>query len=681
MRHLLLLLILPFLSAAQEAPIQERKLTTEVSAVTVYFSGALIGRKTDVQLKAGKHRLIFTGLEADLVERSLQVDAPGLQINSVSVRSNFMDATKREGEVGRLQSRIDSLKAALEDVHDQMQVLAKQEELLSSNRELGGEEQGVKVTELREAVALYESKYAQLKTDLRKHSRKTQELRRRLQQTMEQQQEISGTVPPKTSEVTVEASCERDLKAVIELRYMTPLAGWTPVYDIRAEGVGKPLTITLKANVRQSTGIAWKDVSLGLTTENPFESGQLPELKRWDFPGGRKRTASEVKHTGAKGFGSIVGTVKEAHSGETVPFANVILFEDGNQVTGTTTDLDGKYRLTNVPSGSNYSVRVSSVGYQSKELVGVKINNAQLTFVDFQLDLGVRLSEVVVTNYSVPLIQRDGGSIEKMPSRGANAAITSVAGAISSTGFETAHERMAKRAAEERQKAEADAQKLRQQVERTSSSDVRTEMEKQLTRVNYKVATPFSVPSDDKDYTVIIDQFKVSADMSYSAAPIDIPYAFLIARTTGWEDFIKLDGKASIYVSGTYIGEALLTPSTTEDTMTVSLGTDRDIVIERNLMKDFRRSQTVGSRTIQQRGYEIKVRNTKPEPAKLTLQDQIPVSTTKEVEVRTVELSGAKLDEEKGILNWQLDLAPNESRTIILKYEVRHPQYQRVTLE
>lgn len=667
MRHLLLLLLLPFLSAAQETPIQERKLTTEVSAVTVYFSGALIGRKTDVQLKAGKHRLIFTGLEADLVERSLQVDAPGLQINSVSVRSNFMDATKREGEVGRLQSRIDSLKAALEDVHDQMQVLAKQEELLSSNRELGGEEQGVKVTELREAVALYESKYAQLKTDLRKHSRKTQELRRRLQQTMEQQQEISGTVPPKTSEVTVEASCERDLKAAIELRYMTPLAGWTPVYDIRAEGVGKPLTITLKANVRQSTGIAWKDVSLSLTTENPFESGQLPELKRWDFPGGRKRAVSSVKQPVVLGVGTIQGTVKDKSTGESIPFANVVLMDKGQQVTGASTDFDGKYRISNVPTGNSYIVKVSCVGFQSYETTSVTVNKNKITFVDFNLEGGVMLQSVQIVAYEKPLIEKDGGATTKFNyGQGAREASTdNYIDGVKVRGSSSIPQSSYDKA----------------KVERTSSSDVRTEMEKQLTRVNYKVATPFSVPSDDKDYTVIIDQFKVSADMSYSAAPIDIPYAFLIARTTGWEDFIKLDGKASIYVPGTYIGEALLTPSTTEDTMTVSLGTDRDIVIERNLMKDFRRSQTVGSRTIQQRGYEIKVKNTKPEPVKLTLQDQIPVSTTKEVEVRTVELSGAKLDEEKGILNWQLDLAPNESRTIILKYEVRHPQYQRVTLE
>ncbi len=658
MKHLPVLLIallwLPFVASSQEPLITEKKLTTEVSAVTVYFSGAQIGRKTDVPLKKGKYRLILTGLEADIVEQSLQVDASGLQISSVSVRSNFIDNRKQEGEAERLQLRIDSLKAALEDVHDLMQALAEQEKLLAANRVLGGEAQGLRVSELREAVTLYEAKYSQLKTDQRRHGRKTHVLRTLLQQTMEQKQEISGTVPPKTSEVIIEASCERDMTVNLEMRYMTPQSGWTPVYDVRAEGPGQPMVITLKANVRQSTGVGWQNVKLTLTTENPFESGQLPELKRWDFPGARKAAVQQMRRPVAPGLGTIMGTVIDRETGETIPFANVILLERGTQITGAATDFDGKFRLTNVPTGNDYSLKVSVVGYSSHETTGLTVNKDKVTFADYELEAGIKLQEVQVVEYSVPLIQRDGGSVSTF--------------------------NMEKRAAE-RQIAQEGAAIARQKVERTSSADVRTEVEKRLTRVNYSVATPFSIPSDDKEYTVLIDQFKVDADMSYSAAPIDIPYAFLIARTTGWEDFIRLDGKASLYVSGTYIGEAMLSPSITEDTMTISLGTDRDIVIERNLMKDFRRSQTVGNRTVQQRGYEIKVKNNKTVAVRLKVEDQIPVSTTREVDVKLVESTGAELNVEKGIVSWMLELTPNENRTIVLKYEVRHPQYMTVRLE
>jgi uncharacterized protein (TIGR02231 family) len=140
-------------------------------------------------------------------------------------------------------------------------------------------------------------------------------------------------------------------------------------------------------------------------------------------------------------------------------------------------------------------------------------------------------------------------------------------------------------------------------------------------------------------------------------------------------------GKASLYVSGTYIGEAMLTPSTTEDTMSISLGTDRDVVIERNLMKDFRRSQTVGSRTVQQRGYEIKLKNNKAVAVKLEVVDQIPVSTTKDVEVRLMESTGQNTMPRKASSHGRWTLLRGESRTLVLKYEVRHPQYLSVTLE
>ena len=64
------------------------------------------------------------------------------------------------------------------------------------------------------------------------------------------------------------------------------------------------------------------------------------------------------------------------------------------------------------------------------------VKASQNNFVDFKMSAGVKLDEVVVIEYEVPLIEKDGGSkttvtgkdIEKMPSRGAAAAVTTAAG-------------------------------------------------------------------------------------------------------------------------------------------------------------------------------------------------------------------------------------------------------------
>lgn len=65
-------------------------------------------------------------------------------------------------------------------------------------------------------------------------------------------------------------------KAVVH--YMTPLAGWTPLYDIHASEINQPLRLVYKASIRQNTGLAWKNVNIALSTSEPDTHLSLPKL-------------------------------------------------------------------------------------------------------------------------------------------------------------------------------------------------------------------------------------------------------------------------------------------------------------------------------------------------------------------------------------------------------------------
>ena len=142
------------------------------------------------------------------------------------------------------------------------------------------------------------------------------------------------------------------------------------------------------------------------------------------------------------GTGTLQGTLTDENTGETIPFANVVIMQSGQQVTGASTDFDGKYRIAALKPGSDYTVKASVVGYGAQEKTGVKVSAGQITFVDFKLGAGIKLGEVTIIEYEVPLIEKDGGAkttvtgkdIEKMPSRGANAAVTTVAGVQDNDG-------------------------------------------------------------------------------------------------------------------------------------------------------------------------------------------------------------------------------------------------------
>ena len=136
------------------------------------------------------------------------------------------------------------------------------------------------------------------------------------------------------------------------------------------------------------------------------------------------------------GSGTLKGKVTDVETGEPLPFVNVVLFLNGNQVTGGNTDFDGEYTIKPINPGS-YDALFSFVGYTPKRVTGVKVTANKIQFVNATLGAGVMMDEAEVIEYTVPLIDRDGGAsggtvtredIEKLPGRDALAVATTVAG-------------------------------------------------------------------------------------------------------------------------------------------------------------------------------------------------------------------------------------------------------------
>jgi len=136
------------------------------------------------------------------------------------------------------------------------------------------------------------------------------------------------------------------------------------------------------------------------------------------------------------GSGTLKGKVTDVDTKEPVPFASVVLFLNGNQVTGATTDFDGEYTIKPIAPGT-YEALVTFVGYQPQRITGVVITANKIQFVNAALTPGVLIDEAEVVEYSVPLIDKDGGAsggtvsredIDKMPGRTATAIAQTVAG-------------------------------------------------------------------------------------------------------------------------------------------------------------------------------------------------------------------------------------------------------------
>lgn len=148
------------------------------------------------------------------------------------------------------------------------------------------------------------------------------------------------------------------------------------------------------------------------------------------------------------GLGSLKGTVKDGDTKQPIPFAKVVLIQNGNVKGGATTDFDGKFQINSVGAGS-YDVEVRNEGdnYQPSSLTGVIVSADKITFLDNLTIAKAKnvqdVEEVRVIAYKVPLISQDGGAsgstvtredIARLPVRSAAGVASTVGGVSSNEG-------------------------------------------------------------------------------------------------------------------------------------------------------------------------------------------------------------------------------------------------------
>lgn len=101
-------------------------------------------------------------------------------------------------------------------------------------------------------------------------------------------------------------------------------------------------------------------------------------------------------------FGSISGKVTDVETGEAMPFANVKIDIEGNTVE-TTTDFDGVYQLDSIPV-NNYSIDFRFIGYQTRRFDQVLINQNDTTKLDVKMDGSQKLEVIEIINVTIPMI-------------------------------------------------------------------------------------------------------------------------------------------------------------------------------------------------------------------------------------------------------------------------------------
>jgi uncharacterized protein (TIGR02231 family) len=219
---------------------------------------------------------------------------------------------------------------------------------------------------------------------------------------------------------------------------------------------------------------------------------------------------------------------------------------------------------------------------------------------------------------------------------------------------------------------------IEEMPEATTAAEFTTVVETSL-NVEFDISIPQTVVSTAKPTVVDVRSSSVNAAYEYAVTPkLDLD-AFLLAKITGWEDLNLLPGEANIFFEGTFVGKTFIDPNSIRDTLSVSMGRDKRIVVKREKVKGLSTRNVIGVNEKQASAWEITVRNTKSDPVKVVVEDQIPVSQNNQIEVTVVDIGGAKHDTYSGKLTWKLNLKPAENKKLAYKFEVKYPKDRRIS--
>ncbi|OFX25786.1 MAG: hypothetical protein A2033_10710 [Bacteroidetes bacterium GWA2_31_9] len=203
------------------------------------------------------------------------------------------------------------------------------------------------------------------------------------------------------------------------------------------------------------------------------------------------------------------------------------------------------------------------------------------------------------------------------------------------------------------------------------SSDY-TQAQQTMTNVEYDINLSYTIPSDGQYHKVAVQNYELATDYYHYLLPRIDKQAYLVAKITDWGKLDLLAANANIYFEGTYVGETSINPSILQDTMEISLGKDRGIIVERVKDKDNVRNELIGSNVKKTIQYNIKLKNNKLQLCNLVIEDQIPISQNNEIIVKDLDLSSAEYNKLNGILTWKAKLKSQESKTISFSYEIEY---------
>jgi uncharacterized protein (TIGR02231 family) len=257
--------------------------TSAIDTVTVYPDGATITRVIALDIASGDSTLVAKDFPLSLDPSSLRVEGEAgakLTIGTIDARP---PRAAPPVNLSELDMRIETLKDERSDLQGAIDAAVARRKFAlrfaeASPAGLGEKGEARPITEWRAAFGAVGEEIATADTAIRDATRKQREIDRQIAQL----EADRSAKPPSKLEVRIDVASAAATKATLRVTYAVRNARWLPLYDARLDTGAKDrkpqVELVRRAEVTQSTGEDWSNVTLGVSTVRIGRGGSAPEL-------------------------------------------------------------------------------------------------------------------------------------------------------------------------------------------------------------------------------------------------------------------------------------------------------------------------------------------------------------------------------------------------------------------
>ncbi len=272
--------VLPFAIYAQQPIVQTVK--SEIKQVKLFLTSGEIFHEEQIKIQKGRNKLIFSGISAFADPQSIQfVGDAKYRLVSVSTEMDFLAAELFNPRIAILQDSLELLKDKHQGNLDLLTAYTSELDVLTANKKLGGQNQNLTVTQIKEAADFYRARTLEVVTKMSKLRKEQATLNTNIEKTRYQLVELNYNENQRSNQVVVLLDSDEAVTMKSSLKYLVSDCGWAANYDLSAVDLNQKINLKYKAQVYNNTGSDWKNVDLVLSTGDPRLSASHPELSPW----------------------------------------------------------------------------------------------------------------------------------------------------------------------------------------------------------------------------------------------------------------------------------------------------------------------------------------------------------------------------------------------------------------